>query len=166
MLEKLFDMDLVMKVCKNVTSALAGFSFLNADIVPYLNSVLQARTIREFDKQFTSVMFGYRTIDDYYEDASPCCKLKSVGIPVLCLNSVDDVFSPGHGKFRLFKICLSVYAVIKTNYIGLRMNSDLCVEVYLNVTCTQDQNLQGWISLAINLQRKTHIKQLMMERPD
>ncbi|XP_064291066.1 phospholipase ABHD3 [Passer domesticus] len=68
MLEKLFDMDLVMK----------------------------ARTIREFDKQFTSVMFGYRSIDDYYEDASPCRKLKSVGIPVLCLNSVDDVFSPGH----------------------------------------------------------------------
>ncbi|KAF1494643.1 Phospholipase ABHD3, partial [Eudyptula minor novaehollandiae] len=68
MLEKLFDMDLVMK----------------------------ARTVREFDKQFTSVMFGYRTIDDYYEDASPCRKLKSVGIPVLCLNSVDDVFSPGH----------------------------------------------------------------------
>ncbi|NXN16333.1 ABHD3 Phospholipase, partial [Indicator maculatus] len=68
MLEQLFDMDLVMK----------------------------ARTIREFDKQFTSVMFGYPTIDDYYEDASPCRKLKSVGIPVLCLNSVDDVFSPGH----------------------------------------------------------------------
>ncbi|OXB58414.1 hypothetical protein ASZ78_007782 [Callipepla squamata] len=70
MLEKLFDMDLVMK----------------------------ARTVREFDKQFTSVMFGYRSIDDYYEDASPCRKLKSVGIPVLCLNSVDDVFSPGHGN--------------------------------------------------------------------
>ncbi|NXP71235.1 ABHD3 Phospholipase, partial [Ramphastos sulfuratus] len=68
MLEELFDMDLVMK----------------------------ARTVREFDKQFTSVMFGYPTIDDYYEDASPCRKLKSVGIPVLCLNSVDDVFSPGH----------------------------------------------------------------------
>lgn len=136
MLEKLFDMELVMKVCENVTSALAGCCFPNADIVPYLNSVLQARTVREFDKQFTSVMFGYRTIDDYYEDASPCRKLKSVGIPVLCLNSVDDVFSPGHGKFRLFKIYLFVYAIIKTNYIGLRMNSDLCVEPYLNVTCT------------------------------
>uniref|UniRef100_A0A8C3CVN4 Phospholipase ABHD3 n=1 Tax=Cairina moschata TaxID=8855 RepID=A0A8C3CVN4_CAIMO len=73
MLEKLFDMDLVMK----------------------------ARTVREFDKQFTSVMFGYRTIDDYYEDASPCRKLKSVGIPVLCLNSVDDVFSPGHVGVKL-----------------------------------------------------------------
>ncbi|XP_043395697.1 phospholipase ABHD3 isoform X4 [Chelonia mydas] len=68
MLEKLFDMNLVMK----------------------------AKTIREFDKQFTSVMFGYRTVDDYYVDASPYRKLKSIGIPVLCLNSLDDVFSPGH----------------------------------------------------------------------
>ena len=136
MLEKLFDMDLVMKVCENAASALAGCCFQNADIVPYLNSVLQARTVREFDKQFTSVMFGYRTIDDYYEDASPCHKLKSVGIPVLCLNSVDDVFSPGHGKFWLLKIYLSVYATVKTNYIGLRMKSDLCAKVCLNVTCT------------------------------
>ncbi|XP_024062276.2 phospholipase ABHD3 isoform X1 [Terrapene carolina triunguis] len=61
-----------------------------------LNLVMKAKTIREFDKQFTSVMFGYRTIDDYYVDASPCRKLKSIGIPVLCLNSLDDVFSPGH----------------------------------------------------------------------
>lgn len=43
-------------------------------------------------------MFGYRTIDDYYTDASPNRRLKSVGIPVLCLNAVDDVFSPSHGK--------------------------------------------------------------------
>uniref|UniRef100_A0A8D0L5W7 Phospholipase ABHD3 n=1 Tax=Sphenodon punctatus TaxID=8508 RepID=A0A8D0L5W7_SPHPU len=68
MLDKLFDIDLVMK----------------------------AKTIREFDKQVTSVMFGYPTIDDYYADASPCRKLKSVGIPVLCLNSMDDIFSPRH----------------------------------------------------------------------
>uniref|UniRef100_A0A8C3IW98 Phospholipase ABHD3 n=1 Tax=Chrysemys picta bellii TaxID=8478 RepID=A0A8C3IW98_CHRPI len=61
-----------------------------------LNLVMKAKTIREFDKQFTSVMFGYRTLDDYYVDASPCRKLKSIGIPVLCLNSLDDVFSPGH----------------------------------------------------------------------
>ncbi|XP_038248746.1 phospholipase ABHD3 isoform X2 [Dermochelys coriacea] len=61
-----------------------------------MNLVMKAKTIREFDKQFTSVMFGYRTVDDYYVDASPYCKLKSIGIPVLCLNSLDDVFSPGH----------------------------------------------------------------------
>ncbi|XP_077208755.1 phospholipase ABHD3 isoform X1 [Paroedura picta] len=61
-----------------------------------MNLVMKAKTIREFDKQFTSVMFGYPTIDDYYTDASPFHRLKTVGIPVLCLNSMDDVFSPNH----------------------------------------------------------------------
>ncbi|XP_020951830.1 phospholipase ABHD3 isoform X4 [Sus scrofa] len=61
-----------------------------------MDHVMKAKSIREFDKRFTAVMFGYRTIDDYYTDASPNRRLKSVGIPVLCLNSVDDVFSPSH----------------------------------------------------------------------
>ncbi|KAF7482177.1 Hypothetical predicted protein [Marmota monax] len=61
-----------------------------------MDHVMKAKSIREFDKRFTSVMFGYRTIDDYYTDASPNRRLNSVGIPVLCLNSVDDVFSPSH----------------------------------------------------------------------
>ncbi|XP_076410834.1 phospholipase ABHD3 isoform X3 [Peromyscus maniculatus bairdii] len=61
-----------------------------------MDQVMKAKSIREFDKRFTSVMFGYRTIDDYYMDASPNRRLKSVGIPVLCLNAVDDVFSPSH----------------------------------------------------------------------
>ncbi|KAJ6662146.1 hypothetical protein lerEdw1_012611 [Lerista edwardsae] len=47
-----------------------------------MNLVMKAKTIREFDKQFTSVMFGYPTIDDYYADASPCRRLKRIGIPV------------------------------------------------------------------------------------
>ncbi|XP_069476990.1 phospholipase ABHD3 [Ambystoma mexicanum] len=67
-LEKLFDMDLIMK----------------------------AKTIREFDKRLTSVMFGYPTIEDYYRDASPCHTLKSIEIPVLCLNALDDAFSPAY----------------------------------------------------------------------
>lgn len=58
----------------------------------------QAKTIREFDERFTSIMFGYPTNDDYYHDASPCHRLKSVQVPMLCLNAADDVFSPSHGE--------------------------------------------------------------------
>uniref|UniRef100_A0A3P9HE99 Phospholipase ABHD3 n=1 Tax=Oryzias latipes TaxID=8090 RepID=A0A3P9HE99_ORYLA len=61
-----------------------------------IDHVMKARTIREFDERFTSIMFGYRTNEDYYHDASPVHKLKSVQVPMLCLNAADDVFSPSH----------------------------------------------------------------------
>uniref|UniRef100_A0A3Q4I1B7 Phospholipase ABHD3 n=1 Tax=Neolamprologus brichardi TaxID=32507 RepID=A0A3Q4I1B7_NEOBR len=37
--------------------------------------VLKARSIREFDERFTSLMFGYSSCMDYYRDASPGKKL-------------------------------------------------------------------------------------------
>ncbi|KAI5626472.1 phospholipase ABHD3 [Silurus meridionalis] len=61
-----------------------------------IDHVMKAKTIREFDERFTSKMFGYPTNDDYYLDASPIHKLKSVQVPMLCLNAADDVFSPNH----------------------------------------------------------------------
>lgn len=43
-------------------------------------------------------MFGYPSNEDYYRDASPIHKIKSVQVPMLCLNAADDVFSPNHGE--------------------------------------------------------------------
>ncbi|NP_001004569.1 phospholipase ABHD3 [Danio rerio] len=61
-----------------------------------IDHVMKAKTIREFDERFTSIMFGYPSNDDYYRDASPIHKVKSVQVPMLCLNAADDVFSPNH----------------------------------------------------------------------
>ncbi|XP_063779644.1 phospholipase ABHD3 isoform X1 [Pseudophryne corroboree] len=61
-----------------------------------IDYIMKAKTIKEFDTRFTSVMFGYPTNDHYYTDASPCQRVKSIEIPLLCLNAMDDVFSPGH----------------------------------------------------------------------
>ncbi|XP_034285475.1 phospholipase ABHD3 [Pantherophis guttatus] len=83
-----------------------------------MNLVMKAKTLREFDKQFTTVMFGYPSIEAYYEDASPCHKLKKIGIPVLCLNSLDDAFSPNHAiPVEIAKQNTNI-ALILTSYGG------------------------------------------------
>lgn len=47
-------------------------------------------------------MFGYPSNEDYYRDASPIHNIKSVQVPMLCLNAADDVFSPNHGESTRF----------------------------------------------------------------
>ncbi|XP_064202983.1 phospholipase ABHD3 [Anguilla rostrata] len=61
-----------------------------------IDHIMKAKTVRQFDERFTSIMFGYRSNEDYYRDASPIHKLNSVQVPMLCLNAADDVFSPNH----------------------------------------------------------------------
>ncbi|WKX96357.1 hypothetical protein Q1695_012647 [Nippostrongylus brasiliensis] len=64
------------------------------------NNVLKSVTIREFDTRFTAPLFGYDSVDHYYDHAAPNKKVKKIPIPTLCLNADDDCFSPydGHGS--------------------------------------------------------------------
>jgi abhydrolase domain-containing protein 1/3 len=54
--------------------------------------VLSSKTIKEFDDRFTSRLFGYTDVKDYYNDACLVGKLKLMKIPVLALNAEDDPF--------------------------------------------------------------------------
>nr|CDS27814.1 abhydrolase domain containing 3 [Hymenolepis microstoma] len=56
--------------------------------------ILKSRSVREFDESLTVDMFGYKSVEEYYADASPASKIHRVRIPVLCLNAADDPFVP------------------------------------------------------------------------
>lgn len=51
--------------------------------------------LTEFDSCFTSVQFGYDSVQDYYDDANISNKLNQFSIPVFALNSADDPLQPG-----------------------------------------------------------------------
>lgn len=59
-----------------------------------MESVLQSRTIREFDDRFTTKIFGFNSVDEYYKLSSLYGKLHAIKVPVLCVNARDDMFAP------------------------------------------------------------------------
>ncbi|XP_035660309.1 phospholipase ABHD3-like [Branchiostoma floridae] len=55
---------------------------------------LQSSTVKDFDDRFTIKLFGFDSVRHYYTTASACYKINRVKIPLLSLNSADDVFAP------------------------------------------------------------------------
>lgn len=64
-------------------------------------SLLQSKTVREFDENFTRKVFGFNSSIDYYKTASLNNKLHLIKVPFLCLNAADDPFQPLYGESRL-----------------------------------------------------------------
>ncbi|XP_050424185.1 protein ABHD1-like isoform X2 [Adelges cooleyi] len=56
------------------------------------NRIIQCKTIRQFDTEYTIKMFNYKDVYDYYNDASLSDKLHLIQIPCLCLSAADDPF--------------------------------------------------------------------------
>ncbi|WKY09881.1 hypothetical protein Q1695_002329 [Nippostrongylus brasiliensis] len=85
-----------------LTKKLVGFAeryrehYENHEMMDF-NNVLKSVTIREFDTRFTAPLFGYDSVDHYYDHAAPNKKVKKIPIPTLCLNADDDCFSPYDG---------------------------------------------------------------------
>lgn len=60
-----------------------------------LDLVFSSRTIREFDARFTTQMFGYNSVSEYYEAARLHGKIQDIKVATLALNAEDDPFQPG-----------------------------------------------------------------------
>lgn len=58
------------------------------------DQIMQSKTIKEFDTNFTSKHFGYRDVDHYYSVATLHNKLHRIAVPLLCLSAADDPFQP------------------------------------------------------------------------
>lgn len=59
-----------------------------------LQAVLQARSLYEFDNAFTAPLHGFRNADDYYHRASSVRAMRSIRIPALVINALNDPFVP------------------------------------------------------------------------
>jgi hypothetical protein len=53
-----------------------------------------AKTVRDFDNGITKVSFGYKTVDDYYFDASSSRLVHNVRVPLLCIQARTDPIAP------------------------------------------------------------------------
>ncbi|PHQ82382.1 MAG: hydrolase [Coxiella sp. (in: Bacteria)] len=59
-----------------------------------LKSIKFISSLRRFDAMITTPMFGYASVDDYYEKASSRPLLKQIEHPALILHAMDDPFVP------------------------------------------------------------------------
>ncbi|OZJ02612.1 hypothetical protein BZG36_04285 [Bifiguratus adelaidae] len=57
-------------------------------------TVMNTKTLRQFDQAVTVPTFGYETVAAFYRDASSARFITKVKIPLLCLSARDDPISP------------------------------------------------------------------------
>ena len=46
--------------------------------------------MRDYDKYLTTQLFGFESVNDYYREIGCVVQLKSLNIPLLCINALDD----------------------------------------------------------------------------
>ena len=47
-------------------------------------------SVRKFDERVTAPVGGYKSVNEYYQDASTHRRVKSVRVPLLCVSAADD----------------------------------------------------------------------------
>ncbi|XP_035227188.1 phospholipase ABHD3-like [Stegodyphus dumicola] len=81
---------LTQRLCTVIKPHKQMFRSVNIDV----DYVLKSKTVRDFDERFTSRIFKYKNVDEYYAAATLKSKITQIDVPVLCLNAADDIFCP------------------------------------------------------------------------
>ena len=54
------------------------------------DKIANTTEMRDYDKYLTTQLFGFETVTDYYREIGCSVQLKSLNIPLLCINALDD----------------------------------------------------------------------------
>ncbi|CAH1802126.1 unnamed protein product [Owenia fusiformis] len=69
------------------------------------HQALQANSLTEFEDAVYNKMYGYETMDHYWDKNNPMRDVDDVSIPVMCINSIDDpICKKKNIPFELFEI--------------------------------------------------------------
>ena len=113
------------------------------------NSINKIKTIREFDEKITAPSWGYKSVDDYYFQASPLLRIKTANDklpPCLFIHAKDDPWVP-------YEPLLELKNILKTE------NKDLKIFItekgghngfHSSLGCWSDEVVSNWIKLLSN----------------
>ena len=65
----------------------------HAEEIDFKEAVAHANTFCQFDLMVTCKLYGYKSLNDYYRDASSAFVVEKIRVPTLFLNSLDDPIS-------------------------------------------------------------------------
>jgi len=83
-----------------------------------LDHVFSSTTVREFDSRFTSKMFGFKSVAEYYGACRLYDKVGAIKVPTLAINAEDDPFQPGDSIPKEGATDSSHLAILTTKYGG------------------------------------------------
>lgn len=74
-------------------------------------------TLKAFDENFTSKLFGFNCADEYYRHASPIQRLLKVRVPLVIVNSIDDPII-GYRTLPFSEVRLNPFTALVTTTTG------------------------------------------------
>lgn len=80
-------------IIKRQIRYLENHKYILKDIFDFEN-LQKVQLHRHFDELITCKLFGFNTVEEYYEKSSSCFDLPNIRVPSIFINSLDDLLSP------------------------------------------------------------------------